>query len=182
MTKQPPIKVDFVPLDDLPLIKGRLGMTFAPGKCGPTADGLYVHDRDLNEDLSRLRQFYRTERLVSLIEDHELQLLQIEDLVTLGELMGIEMIRFPIVDVSIPDMDPTLELVANILDGLDWGLTTVVHCRGGLGRAGTITACTLVAAGLGAEDAIQRVREARPRTIETREQEDFVRQFEYEWR
>lgn len=54
----------------------------------------------------------------------------------------------------------------------------MVHCRGGLGRTGTVAACVLVALGdHTAEEAICAVRAARRGTVQTREQEDFVRRF-----
>lgn len=173
-----PIQVDFIPQKTLQL-PGRLGMTFAPGKKG---QGLYQYwNRDLNEDLGRIREIYRGRKLISLIEDHELVSLDIEDLVKVAKSMGIDVVRFPIVDASVPAMKPTFELVADILKGLRSGFNTVIHCRGGLGRAGTITACTLVASGLEAVSAIRSVRHARQGTIETTEQEEFVLNFASSW-
>jgi ADP-ribosyl-[dinitrogen reductase] hydrolase len=55
------------------------------------------------------------------------------------------------------------------------GRKVLLHCRGGLGRTGTIAAQLLVELGAPAEDAIVRVREARPGAIETGEQEAYVR-------
>jgi protein-tyrosine phosphatase len=69
--------------------------------------------------------------------------------------------------------------VQDIVQRLKQGKNIVVHCRGGLGRTGTFAACVLVALGRhSAEEAIDAVREARKGTIQTREQEDFVRLFE----
>lgn len=50
----------------------------------------------------------------------------------------------------------------------------LVHCRGGLGRAGTIGARLLIELGMEPETAIRRVRAMRPGAIETREQEKYV--------
>ena len=54
----------------------------------------------------------------------------------------------------------------------------VVHCGEGKGRTGTVLAAYLVSKGLKADDAIRRVRELRPGSIETLEQENAVRLFE----
>ena len=48
------------------------------------------------------------------------------------------------------------------------------HCKGGLGRAGMVAARLLVESGYTPEDAIERVRAARPGAIETQAQERYV--------
>jgi ADP-ribosyl-[dinitrogen reductase] hydrolase len=53
-------------------------------------------------------------------------------------------------------------------------LNVLVHCRGGLGRAGTIAARLLVELGMEPTKAIASVRGVRPGAIETSEQERFV--------
>jgi protein-tyrosine phosphatase len=51
----------------------------------------------------------------------------------------------------------------------------VLHCRGGLGRTGLVAARLLIEFGMAPQEAIRRVRAARPGAIQTREQEDYVR-------
>ena len=51
----------------------------------------------------------------------------------------------------------------------------VLHCRGGLGRTGTIAARLLVEFGIDTRAAIAAVRRVRPGAIQTREQEEYVR-------
>ncbi|MCJ7453727.1 MAG: ADP-ribosylglycohydrolase family protein, partial [Steroidobacteraceae bacterium] len=50
----------------------------------------------------------------------------------------------------------------------------LVHCRGGLGRAGSVAARLLVEFGADPGEAIRQVRAVRPRAIETRAQERWV--------
>ena len=67
--------------------------------------------------------------------------------------------------------------VAAIADALASGRRVAVHCGGGLGRTGTLLACYLVSAGCAPDEAIRRVRAARPGSIETPEQEQAVRRY-----
>lgn len=53
-----------------------------------------------------------------------------------------------------------------------------VHCTMGRGRTGTMLACWLVMSqGLNGEEAIKKIREIRPHSIETSKQEDAVKKF-----
>jgi hypothetical protein len=54
------------------------------------------------------------------------------------------------------------------------GSDVLVHCRGGLGRAGTVAARLLVELGMDPRKAIAAVREVRPGAIEILEQEQFI--------
>jgi ADP-ribosyl-[dinitrogen reductase] hydrolase len=51
----------------------------------------------------------------------------------------------------------------------------LVHCKGGLGRAGTVAALMLLELGMTPSDAIRMVRQARKGAIETPGQEQYVR-------
>lgn len=57
------------------------------------------------------------------------------------------------------------------------GCMVLVHCGAGLGRSGTVAACYLVYTGMAADQAIARVRELRPFSVETAEQEEAVRAY-----
>jgi atypical dual specificity phosphatase len=54
----------------------------------------------------------------------------------------------------------------------------MVHCGEGKGRTGTVLAAYLIKHGLTADDAIQLVREKRPESIQTVEQEVALRDLE----
>ena len=54
----------------------------------------------------------------------------------------------------------------------------LVHCGEGKGRTGTVLAAYLISNGLGAGEAIRIVRERRPGSIQTLEQENVLHEFE----
>ena len=170
-----PIYVDFLPEDAL-VLPGRLGLTFAPGKSYRAPSGPW--DRDLRTDLSALRHDIGTDVLVTLLEPFEMHVASIPDLRTAAERMGMVSLALPIPDLGAPrSMTEAVALVEAMIAHVSEGRTVVVHCMGGLGRAGTIAACCVVARGHSAESAIAIVRESRPGAIQTPTQEDFIAQF-----
>src|SRR5262245_37507573 len=154
---------------------GRIGITFCPGKYDPFG-GSGAWNRDLGSDLDRIRA-WGAAAVVTLLEPKELKQLRVEDL---GEqVLRRNMLWFhlPIVDVSIPDeqFERTWHVAGKELRSmLRQRLNVLVHCRGGLGRAGTISARLLVELGWQPTKAIAQVRAVRPGAIETDDQENFV--------
>jgi atypical dual specificity phosphatase len=57
------------------------------------------------------------------------------------------------------------------------GMGVAIHCAAGLGRTGTVLAAYFVAKGLSPREAVDRVRELRPGSVETVEQERAVERF-----
>ena len=154
---------------------GRVGITFCPGKYDEHAFSGHW-DRDLALDLEAIHTWGAV-AIVTLLEPKELTQLRVN---RIGEeVLRRNMLWFhlPIVDVSIPDQrferewDVAGEELRSLLHR---GLDVLVHCRGGLGRAGTIAARLLVELGMEPTKAIESVRAARPGAIETCEQERFI--------
>ena len=171
-----PIRVDFVPTDELRL-RGRLGLIFAPGK---TQHGMTGHwDRDLDTDLARLRTIHGIDVLVSLTESHEFVALQIPDLRERATAHRIEMLWYPIPDNSVPaSIQELAKIVSRIVTALATGRTVVIHCMGGLGRTGLVAAtCLLATTQLSPREAMAIVRLARPGAIESLAQEQYVETF-----
>lgn len=174
-----PIWVDFLPQTVAPL-PGRLGMTFAPGKCSIGRQAYW--QRDLKQDLLRLRQHYAVDLLVTLLEAPELGQLKIPNLFNQIEMHGMRTRWLPIHDFGTPtSLQSLICLVEDILLELEQKQTVVVHCRAGLGRTGLVTASCLVALGYSPVAAFAQVREARPGSVETAEQEEYVEQFARAW-
>jgi ADP-ribosyl-[dinitrogen reductase] hydrolase len=154
---------------------GRVGITFCPGKFDRQAMSGYW-DRDLSLDLDAVRD-WGAAAVVTLVEQKELTLLRVE---RLGEEVlrrGMSWFHLPIADVSTPDegFEDRWRVAGNEIRALlRSGRDVLVHCRGGLGRAGTIGARILIELGMEPATAIRQVRAVRPGAIETCEQERYV--------
>lgn len=162
---------------------GKLGMTIAPGMKAYSSEGNW--ERDLVVDLRIFKERYHVDTLVTLLEKEELQEFGTPDLIECARKLSLEVVHFPIVDVSTPRKAQAKEyiaLVERIINLLRADKIVVVHCRGGLGRTGTVAASVLVALGYTADEAIRVVRSVRSnRAVETRKQEEYVRELEKEW-
>lgn len=169
-----PIRVDWLPTPWL----GKVGLTFAPGKKQPAA-ATGSWDRDLGADIARLRAGFAADHLVCLIEDHEFAELGIEHLPREAAAAGIAFHRLPIADFSTPpDPASAAALVSDIAGWAAAGENVVVHCKGGLGRAGTIGGCVLRHSGMDGERALQALVETRgPGCPESDAQRQFVWDF-----
>jgi atypical dual specificity phosphatase len=95
---------------------------------------------------------------------------------------GLEYLHLPVADFSIPTVDQAIRFVRFVRTLRARGAAALVHCGAGIGRTGTMLACYLVAEGSEPDEAIRTVRALRPGSIETDEQEQFVRDFAGEWR
>ena len=155
---------------------GRIGITFAPGKQQP--DGLTAaHQRDLCADLDVIAA-WNAAAVVTLVEAHELNSLGITSLGAEVRRRHMQWHHWPIRDYGVPDAAfeaawPVRSAMLRSL--LACGGRVLVHCKGGLGRAGTISARLLVEGGMVPGDAIRAVRAVRPHAMETGPQEAWVR-------
>lgn len=168
------MRVDWLPVP----WPGKVGLTFAPGKWQPNA-ATGAWDRDLAADITRLSSHYGAMHLACLLEDHELADLRIPGIAQVCDEAGIAFHRLPIADGGLPsDAARFQQLVAGIVEWSQAGHNVVIHCKGGLGRAGTVGGCVLRAAGFGADDALIALRDARgPNCPETAAQRAFIATF-----
>lgn len=159
-----------------PDARGSIGITFCPGKKQSNAMS-GVWDRSLELDLDQIRA-WGAGTVITLIEPHEFEELGVMNLGREVRARGMEWLHLPIRDVSPPDDRfevGWVEYCLRLREAILGGSRVLVHCKGGLGRAGTVAALLLIELGLGPEEAIRQVRQARKGAIETREQESYVR-------
>lgn len=171
----PPLRVDWLTADGAP---GRIGLTFLPGKRGPsTRYPGRVYRRELARDLATLAGL-GVRHLVLLVEDWELERWGDADIEDHGRRTAIEVHRFPMRDGGVPrDLAEMDDILATTARGRGSG-DVAIACMGGVGRTGTVAACELVRRGMAPEAAIAAVREVRhPEAVETQAQEQFVRSY-----
>lgn len=154
---------------------GVIGITFCPGKQGPSLSG-FRWERDLGADLDVISR-WGAQAVLTLIEDAEFEMLKVPDLGAQVQRHGMAWYHLPITDVHAPDERFEAlwqEHREAILGVVRSGGRVLVHCRGGLGRAGTVAGRMLVELGVSPALAIRQVRTARPGAIETMAQERYV--------
>jgi hypothetical protein len=155
---------------------GRIGITFCPGKQdNAAATGAWA--RDLAADLDVIAA-WGARLVVTLVEPTELAALKVPGLGADIQGRGIEWRHLPIADYSVPSeaFEKQWETHGRDIRALLCsGGDVLVHCKGGLGRAGMMAARLLVELGVAPDQAIREVRRARKGAIETPAQLALVR-------
>ncbi|HMO35750.1 MAG TPA: dual specificity protein phosphatase family protein [Gemmatales bacterium] len=90
---------------------------------------------------------------------------------------GLMLVHIPILDFTAPTQQDFQAAIEAIRKAKESGLGAAVHCAAGMGRTGTILAGWFVAEGMSSTDAIRHVRQLRPGSIETSEQEEAIHLF-----
>jgi len=169
-----PLRIAAVPFGDQ---GGLIGVTFAPGKQQPGGMTAH-HQRDLGADLDVIAA-WNAAAVVTLVEGHELGALGIAAIGAEVRRRHMEWHHWPIGDYQVPDtafMAAWPACSASLRGLLARGGRVLLHCKGGLGRAGSVVARLLVEDGMNADAAIAAVRAVRPGAIETGAQAVWVAQ------
>jgi hypothetical protein len=165
-------------INPLPVAGGEIGLCCCPGH-RLTPRFVRPAFGEFEADLDTIAAF-GAKRLVTLMEPDELISIGIDPrrLVREVQARGLEWTHLPIQNLSIPGVRwETGWLTAGALlrQELARGGRFALHCYAGLGRTGTIAARLLIEHGCHPVEAIARVRSIRPGSIETVEQENYVR-------
>jgi hypothetical protein len=118
-----------------PGVPGVIGLTLCPGK----KDRDRGWDRDLDIDVAAIRD-WGAEVVVSLIQTRELKFLEVTNLRSVVERLGMRWVHLPIRDVSVPKRRFEARwgaAGADLRGVVRRGGRVFVHCRGGFGRAAT---------------------------------------------
>lgn len=135
--------------------------------CSLFAGNLYVMpkpgkgDGSVAEDIAALKAEGVDVVVSLLLSDEQLA----EGLSTEAELCaasGIDFLNFPIEDHCVPqDREAAMSFVAKLRRSLEDGKNVAIHCRGGVGRTGTLAGALMVSCGYGAEGAFQLLSSVR---------------------
>jgi protein-tyrosine phosphatase len=167
-----PLQIDSVAV---PNSEGVIGLCLCPGK--KTSFSYSYWDRDLSLDLAVIKE-WGASAVLTLIQDFEFDLLNVQDMGRMVRNMGIKWFHLPIPDGSPPGYrfdGPWLKVSSVLHNILDKNGKIIIHCRCGNGRAGTVAALMLIERGMTVDDAIYAVRKVRPEAIENLEQETYLR-------
>ena len=119
--------------------------------------------------------------------DHLVSMLEPEEAIQLGlaeearhcAAAGMSFHTHPIKDFGLPKLSSFAALTREIHGWLAQGQGVGVHCRGGIGRSGMVTAGVLMLKGQSAQEAITTISVARGSTVpDTVEQGNFLSSFE----
>jgi ADP-ribosyl-[dinitrogen reductase] hydrolase len=131
----------------------------------------------LQRDVATLK-YWGAQALVTLLEKPELALMRLGDLPAVAAAHHIAWYHIPLREGHIPDerFELLWQSVAPNLRRVLWcGGRVALHCGDGRTRTAMIAAKLLVELGCPAQDALNRVRGARPGVLSRREEEEFVR-------
>jgi len=115
--------------------------------------------------------------VVSLVEETEMKDLRVQGLGKAILARELEWIHIPFEDTTAPDYKwmKVFDLVApSILASIKNGDSIVIHCKGGLGRAGTVAALLLCSMGMEVIAALELIRDVRSKDCINYIQQEFL--------
>lgn len=155
--------------------RGQIAMTGCPGRAARMPPA-WNSEWCLRRDVATLKH-WGAEALVTLLEKSELTLMRLGELPGLLAAREIPWYHVPLADGCIPDarFETLWRAVSPRLRAVLWrGGRVAVHCGDGRLRTPLVTAKLLVEIGCPRNDALNRVRGARPGVLARAEEQQFV--------
>lgn len=149
---------------------GKLYISSAPGRRDSK------HRRDLKTDLEVLKAA-NVRVIVCVLEWSELEYLKIQTYPRMAQEHGFKFLHLPIPDRNAPCILEAQTFVSQIIAELEAHNNVLIHCRAGLGRAGTIAACCLKQLGYCHRSSIRKIRKHRPGAIQTSAQMHCIKHY-----
>ncbi len=168
------LEINTLSIPDTP---GVIGLCACPGSAHLWGVDQPTGERPVEQDLDTLQSWGIT-GLISLVERHELHLVNAPDLPELLKARDIWWRHLPIRDMAPPGktfVDLWREAGPDIHQRLGNGERIAIHCLAGLGRTGTIAGKILVERGMRPKAAIEHIRDTRKGSIQTWRQAWYVR-------
>ena len=155
--------------------RGRIGICSCPGWApapilGGTAGG------DFQRDFDTMLQ-WNPQTVITLLQPYELRQRGIEQIGLMLQARGIRWLHLPIAPGEMPQdsFEEQWSVVSERLkESLRGGGKVLLHSLNSCGRAALIAARLLVDVGCRPQDAINRVTAARPGSMYTEEQRDYI--------
>jgi ADP-ribosyl-[dinitrogen reductase] hydrolase len=156
--------------------RGQISLSCCPGRAAawllPS-----VSQRELERDVGTVAR-WGAKALVSLLDDVEFSRLHLRRLPDVAASAELAWFHVPLAGGALPDAEfdrvwTTISL--RLQEILREGGKVALHCRDGRERAALVTARLLIEMGCHPLDAMNRVRAARPGTLEMPEVESYLR-------
>ncbi len=129
----------------------------------------------LSDEISYLRGC-GVDHVVSLLESHEIDELELELEQEFCSQNEIEFTNFPIADCEVPKSKIEFnELIKKLVLEINNGRKIIVHCRMGIGRTSTVVAAILIQLGEQQSNVFEYISTIRTLEVpDTKKQKDWV--------
>ena len=114
--------------------------------------------------------------VISLLEAHEIEELDIREEENVCKANQIAFISFPIADRTVPgSVQAAIALADSVLAKLRSGMNVAIHCRAGIGRSSLMAASVLKLSGMSVDEAFDMIESARGCAVpDTSQQREWV--------
>ena len=161
------------------------GICQCPGKKLVKGRDGKPHLRSIEDDINYFKVTNKIDMIICLLDRYELKFIgvDLEIYKKQCDKNNIELVCYPIIEMACPNDKPRdfdQLILDKIKSNIENGKRVIAHCRGGIGRAGTLACCMLLKLKLAhsLKQAVSHVREIRdPRCVESKKQMDYIEEY-----